>query len=164
MWLCRSNPPGLLYSDRPHDEDRVAGWIEQVKGPRPPVLIFRRSQGINFRAPLPVIAIGVIHVKRNTSISAVPAHGTIQRHLNCPAGDSQQSRVAVPGHFESHAKPELLNVEPLGDGQIFCGENGSGSFHNSGILADLPLHRRSRHVSRPAAIILPPCPSFDFLC
>lgn len=91
-------------SHRAHEENCVAGWIEQIERTCAPIVIFWRSQSIHSRAPLTIIVIGVIHLKGYASISAMSIHGTIQSDLYGSKRYPEQTGMSVFRCFEPHAE------------------------------------------------------------
>ena len=96
----------LCAADGPHDKDG-AGWVEQLEGTRTPLLIFRCSQNVYLRAPLPVVAIGIVHLERHAGVSAVTTHRTIEGDLNCSAQRMTRENKNRLMKARSHAYVEL---------------------------------------------------------
>ena len=109
----------FCFTDRAHDEDGVAGRVEQVEGPRAPLFILWRAQDVHLRTPFTVAAIGLIDLRRDTTSSTVPFHRTIEGYFDRSARYPKQSGMAVLGHLERYVEPQPVDVERLSRCEVF---------------------------------------------
>ena len=100
-------------TDWSHHEDGIARWVQQIKGPRTPVLISGRALDRDLGAPFAVVGVRVIDVERHAGVSTVAVHWTVQGQLDCSAFEAEQSDSAVLRCFECHAKAQAIDLEGL---------------------------------------------------
>jgi hypothetical protein len=107
----------------PHNEDCVAGWVEEVEGSRSPVFVLRLSKNGYLCTPFSIIGVGIIDLKRNTGISPVTIHGTVKSQLDRSALKAKKPRSAIIGSLKPHSEAKPVYIEGLCSRQIRRREN-----------------------------------------
>ncbi len=115
--------------DWSHNEEGIAGRVQQVERSCSPVLVLGPSKNGHLCAPFPVINVGIINLKRYTGISPMTIHRTVKGQLDRSTLKAEEPGSAIVGSLKRHLKAKSIYVECLCSRQILGRENRYRSLH-----------------------------------